>query len=109
MDTLVAAQAFERHRPELVSLVGSALHSLHHLTATGLIPEATARRIHVSGLSTVDRSGVILDAIGVRIRANPGVFQSLISLLQGDYKFQGFAGRLMESYRKCRTIASYVV
>ena len=101
----MAAQTFEKHRHDLIPLVGSALHLLHHLTKKGLIPEATARRILVSGVSTVDRSTAILDAIGARIQSNPGVFHALISLLQGDYKFQSFAGKLMDTYRECSMLA----
>lgn len=99
-DTLVAARAFERHRRDLVPLAGSAINLLQYLTSKGLIPEATTRRILVAGLSTVDRSGAILDAIEARIRSNPGMFHALVSLLQRDYKLQHFAGRLMDSYRE---------
>ena len=80
--------------------IESAIYLINHMTAREILPEATKRRVVVSELSASDKNNALLDVIEARIRINPGIFHSLVSLLHGDSMMQQFGIRLLNSYRK---------
>lgn len=70
------------------------------MTCKDLLPESTKERVKMPSLSRMERSVLVLDAIEARIMDNPGIFHTFITVLQKDAVLQGFAGSLIESYRK---------
>ena len=100
LGVVAAAQAFKRHRQDLLVVVGSAFQLVTHLILKDVLPEATQNRLLISSLSNAEKNVALLDAIEARIMISPGVFHMLISLFQRDATLQRFAERMMNSYRK---------
>ena len=93
---------FKKHRHDLLEVVENAFQLVTRLVLREVVPEATQARVLSLRASRKERSIALLDAIEARITLSPGAFHKLISLFQKDTILEGFAGKMLDSYRKCK-------
>ena len=99
---VAATQAFKKHRHDLLEIVENAFQLVTRLVLREVVPEATQARVLSLRLPKTERIIALLDAIEARITLSPGAFHKLISIFQKDTMLQGFAGKMLDSYRKCK-------
>lgn len=101
----MAKKAFKLHYATLVLIINEAMIPVlaGHLYSEGVVSRLLMQKLTVLGLSSCEKSILILNEVEDQISSNVAVFSSFISALQTVQQLKELAIKLIKSYRKFQT------